>query len=257
MRTLLSVAAKDFEWQILSFALMPNHIHILLKIHEANLSEGIKNMCETYARRFNKKYERKGPVFSRPYRAALCLDDSYLMSICTYIHLNPLRAGLCKDLNDYPWSSFHAYAKTDKTDFINSTFVLNIIDTDSDVAREKYLALLGEAASKEFKNIIEHPSFIEHFKNSVMDILKKFNVLEKEDALQKLINKFSERTRLRRKEEIQTRKYLIEQLLARGFQMNEIAEKLNVTRRTIYNTINFPKQASLEMGNKAEVENVR
>ncbi|MDP2922852.1 MAG: transposase [Candidatus Omnitrophota bacterium] len=238
MFSLLEDVSKKFKWNIFSFAFMPNHLHILLKISEANLSEGIKKLCEQYAKYFNKKYERKGPVFSRPYRAALCLDDMYLLSISIYIHLNPFKAKLCERIDGYRWSSLKAYIDAKAYSFVDSLFVLRILNEKNiNMAKDTYFKLLSRATGANFKNIIEYPSFIEKFKDTVRNILKKLNISTTSDNIEDEIDKFSRTTRLRRKEEILARKYLIEQLLSRGFKVKDIAERLKVGRKTIYDTL--------------------
>ena len=73
---------------------MPNHVHFLLRQNEANLHEAMRDLFSRYARRHNKKYERKGHLFGGRYRQAVCLDESYFLAVSLYIHLNPVRAGL-------------------------------------------------------------------------------------------------------------------------------------------------------------------
>ena len=73
---LLKEASKKFCLAIYCFALMPNHVHLLLRIEDANLSSAMKNLFERYADYFNRKYERKGHVFCGRFRASVCSDDA-------------------------------------------------------------------------------------------------------------------------------------------------------------------------------------
>ncbi|MCM8786789.1 MAG: transposase [Candidatus Omnitrophica bacterium] len=235
MLSLLKEISKKFKWSIYSFAFMPNHIHILLKISEANLSSGMKNLCERYAKYFNRKYERKGPVFSRPYRAALCVDDMYLVSASIYIHLNPFKAKLCKKLKDYKWNSLDLYISDKKSSFIDSGFILKILDeTDNVKAKNSYIKLIFDAAEIEFKNIIEYPNFIDFFKDKIRNIFKKLRLIKTDDAIEEELENFLKRPQ---QQGILKRKYLIQQLLARGFKINDIAKKLKISRKTVYNTL--------------------
>lgn len=238
MLSLLKEISGEFKWRLFSFVLMPNHLHLLLRISEVNLSEGIKKLCERYAKYFNKKYERKGPVFSRPYRAALCLDDNYLLSISIYIHLNPFKVKLCKKIDDYRWSSLRLYIGEGKSSFIDQTFVLRILSSDKIAkAKQMYRELISKAVDIDIKNIIEYPSYIDKFKEIVRNILKRLNINRRTETIEDEIDNFSHKIRLRKREEMLARKYLIEQLRARGFKIKEIAEKLNVGRKTIYDTL--------------------
>lgn len=242
MLGLLKETAKKFQWNVFAFVLMTNHFHVLLKINEANLSQGMKNLCERYAMSFNTKYERKGSVFSRPYRAALCVDDAYLLAISSYIHLNPLKAKICKAIYDYRWSSLNLYRKNKKKAFVSSDFILNLLSHDRAVSIEKYEKFLQQMIEVEFKNIIEIPRFIEFFCEKTRDYLRKNDNLN--DKIEEEILKFRDKKRLREPKAIQARKYLTEQLLARGYSVLDIACKLKLTRKAVYDIINYTKQVT-------------
>jgi REP element-mobilizing transposase RayT len=93
-----------------SYCLIPNHYHLLLETPEPNLDQGMRLLNRRYAHRFNQRYERVGHVFQGPYRAELLQRDAHLLEVCRYIALNPVRAGLCEDPADWPWSSYSALA---------------------------------------------------------------------------------------------------------------------------------------------------
>lgn len=239
--SLLKEISKEFLWDVFAFVFMSNHFHILLRITDANLSNGIKKMCERYAVFFNKKYQRKGSVFSRPYRAALCMDDVYLLAISLYIHLNPVKAGLCKNITGYRWSSLNLYIKDRKKSFINPNLVLNILNANTDAAKKQYQKLLFESKGIKYKNAIEKPSYMNYFREKVRIALKNTNFVK--DELEEQIEAFKTKGvgKSKKPGSVLAKKYLIEQLLARGYKINEIAEKLNINRITIYNIRN-PKK---------------
>ncbi len=239
MLALLKKTAQKFQWDIFAFVLMKNHFHVLLRIKEANLSQGMKKLCESYAMSFNAKYERKGSVFSRPYRAALCVDDVYLLAISLYIHLNPLKARICESLDEYRWSSLDLYKRDKKKSFVNADSVLNVLSNDRTLSTKKYKNLLQQMTQLEFKNIIERPRFIEFFCEKTRGYLRKNSNLN--DRVEEELLKFKDKKRLREPKEIQARKYLIEQLLARGYSVLDIARRLNLTRKAVYDIINYTK----------------
>lgn len=100
---LLKKCAKEYKLDVFCFCCMPNHVHLLLKINETNLSKAMKSLFTAYAVRFNNKYERKGHVFCGVYRASMCLDDAHLLGASLYIHLNPIKAGLVNNAFRYRW----------------------------------------------------------------------------------------------------------------------------------------------------------
>lgn len=98
---------KDFV--LYSYCLMPNHFHLLVKTNEFPLSKIMQKLLTSYAIYFNSRYDRKGHLFQNRYKAIICDKENYLFSLIQYIHLNPLRAGLVKNINDYKWSSHQTY----------------------------------------------------------------------------------------------------------------------------------------------------
>jgi putative transposase len=107
---LLADAVDLCEWRCHAYCLMPNHYHVLLETTQERLSVGMRELNRRFALRMNKRYERTGHLFEGPYRMALVETESHLLELCRYIPLNPVRAGLCVDAADWPWSSYRATA---------------------------------------------------------------------------------------------------------------------------------------------------
>lgn len=98
---------------IISFVLMPNHFHFLLKqSEEIGVSKFLANFQNSYSRYFNTKHERIGPLFQGQFKAVRIEDDNQLLHVSRYIHLNPVTAYLIKNtslLESYLWSSYPEY----------------------------------------------------------------------------------------------------------------------------------------------------
>jgi REP element-mobilizing transposase RayT len=105
----LKEAAHLFSIKIISFALMPNHYHLLLTTPKANLSRAMRHLNGVYTQRFNRLHKKDGPLFRGRYKAILIQEDEYLTHLIRYIHLNPITAGLTQDLSKYPWTSHKDY----------------------------------------------------------------------------------------------------------------------------------------------------
>ena len=76
---------------IIAYALMPNHIHLLLKEKiEGGISRFMLKLMTAYSMYFNTKHERSGPLFTRPFRSRHVGSDEYLQWLFAYILLNPL-----------------------------------------------------------------------------------------------------------------------------------------------------------------------
>ena len=112
----LAEGCEKTDWQIHSYCLMLNHFHLVIETPSPNLVEGMKWFLGVYTGRFNRRHEQFGHLFSGRYKA-LIVDGSsngYLKSVCDYVHLNPVRAGLLtpeQPLEAYPWSSYGLYLR--------------------------------------------------------------------------------------------------------------------------------------------------
>ncbi len=81
-----------------AWALMPNHFHLLVRTGRMPLSLSMRRLLTGYVVNFNRRHRRYGHLFQNRYKSIVCEEDPYLLELTRYIHLNPLRAGLVKDL---------------------------------------------------------------------------------------------------------------------------------------------------------------
>lgn len=109
----------------LAWALIPNHFHLLLKTGHIPLSEVMRRLLTGYAGNFNRRHGRWGHLFQNRYKSILCQEETYLLELIRYIHLNPLRAGVVDSLealDHYPYTGhstlmgirYNEWQKTDK-----------------------------------------------------------------------------------------------------------------------------------------------
>jgi putative transposase len=106
----LGEMADRFDVEVFAYVLMPNHYHLLIKTHHANLSKTMQWFGVTYTNRFNTRHTRSGHLFQGRFKSILVQNDAYLVQLSYYIHRNPLRTGIIKRLADYRWSSYLPYA---------------------------------------------------------------------------------------------------------------------------------------------------
>lgn len=96
--------------EIICFCLMPNHFHMLLKqVEHHGITTFLSKLSNSYAKYFNTKFERVGPLFQGSFKAVRIEDDEQLLHISRYIHLNPLIDYLTRDIRAYPYSSYPEY----------------------------------------------------------------------------------------------------------------------------------------------------
>ena len=95
-----------------AYCLMPNHVHLLVREASDNLADVVKRIGGSYAQYFNKKYQHFGHLFQDRFKSEPVNDNAYFFTLLRYIHQNPIAAGICRDLGNYPWSSWGEYERT-------------------------------------------------------------------------------------------------------------------------------------------------
>jgi REP element-mobilizing transposase RayT len=94
----LSRLLTESSTPCLAWALMGNHVHMLLRTGRVPISTLMRRLLTGYAQQFNRRHRRQGVLFQNRYKSILCEEDAYLRELVRYIHLNPLRAGTVQDI---------------------------------------------------------------------------------------------------------------------------------------------------------------
>ena len=98
------------RWRCYAYCLMSNHYHLLIETPEGNLVQGMRRLNGTYSQAFNRRYGRVGHVFQGRYTSIIVDRETYMLPLCRYIVLNPVRAHLVEAIHLWPWSSYAATA---------------------------------------------------------------------------------------------------------------------------------------------------
>jgi REP element-mobilizing transposase RayT len=125
-----------------AWALIPNHAHLLLRTGSAPLSHVMRRLLTGYAVRFNHRHRRHGKLFQNRYKSILCQEDPYLLELVRYIHLNPIRAGLVKDLDQlgrYRFSGHSVILGKRHNDWQDVDYVLKCFAPRRRAGRKRYL----------------------------------------------------------------------------------------------------------------------
>ena len=146
------------SFSLLSYALMPNHYHFLIKqLAQVPISKLISKVCTSYSKYFNKKYDRVGHVFQDKFKAVLVTNDSQLMWLSAYIHNNPKTAGLVEDLQGYQWSSYLDYMGLRQGTLCDKHFILKMFQGNI------------EAYQKFVENSLEKTKELKDLENLLLD----------------------------------------------------------------------------------------
>lgn len=133
---------KEQKIKIIGYCIMNNHAHMLIETEEIEeLSKYMQRLNTKYGKYYNKKYNRVGYVFRDRYRAEGIYTEEYLYNCLKYIYNNPVKAGICKKAEDYPYSN---YKRIDKELNENYTFI-DVDDNDEDIGEEIIKKFLKES----------------------------------------------------------------------------------------------------------------
>jgi len=103
---LLRSAEETYGWKVHIYCLLTTHFHLLIETTEANLSAGMHWLNHVYAKTFNRRHDRRDHVFGKRFWDKLITTDEQLVGTTRYIALNPVKAGLCKRPEAWPWSNY-------------------------------------------------------------------------------------------------------------------------------------------------------
>ncbi|HMA68512.1 MAG TPA: transposase [Candidatus Mcinerneyibacterium sp.] len=121
----LKETKTKYNLEIFSYCLMDNHFHLLIRTPLGNLSKAMHYLNTSYTNWFKAKHDIVGPIFQGRYKSILVEDESYLLTLSSYIHLNPLRAEIVEYLEDYKYNSFNDYINKNETKLVDKNFLLS------------------------------------------------------------------------------------------------------------------------------------
>lgn len=137
----LGQTVERFAWGCLSYCLMDNHYHLLIRTPQPTLSRGVRDLNGIYAQWFNRRHGRDGHLFQGRFRAILVETDEHLLAAVAYIVRNPLRAGLRTSPRDWRWSSHLAAVGEQPPWFLAVDELVSYFGSDKASARKQYCEL--------------------------------------------------------------------------------------------------------------------
>jgi putative transposase len=153
---LLREAAQAWNVRVAAFCLMTNHYHLLMQTPEANLSRCMRHVDGVYTQRYNRAHRCDGSLFRGRYRAILVEADLYLLPVLKYIHRNPLRAGVVKNLEAYEWSSHRGYlSRGRRWNWLSKEFILGMFQKERGSGLEAYRRFIGEEDGADILRVFE------------------------------------------------------------------------------------------------------
>jgi putative transposase len=138
------------ETECLAWSFMTNHVHMLLRPSQCKLGQFMRRLLTGYAVTFNLRHHRSGHLFQNRYKSIICEEDPYLLELVRYIHLNPLRVGIVKDileLNEFAWSGHGVLMGRREMPGQIVEEVLSYFGKRKKAAREKYQTFMTDGIS--------------------------------------------------------------------------------------------------------------
>jgi REP element-mobilizing transposase RayT len=142
------------KFNIYSYCLMNNHVHILINTYDLHICNFIARIHGIYARYFNNKYKYIGHLFQDRYYAELIEDDGQMLSTSRYIHLNPVRARMVETPEDYEWSSYSMIIGLKEEKLVKSECILAYFKNKN--CRELYKQFVENSLIMKIKEVEEN-----------------------------------------------------------------------------------------------------
>ena len=146
----LKEAAQWHACAIHAYVLMPNHVHLLVTpSHQESVPKTFQSLGRRYVQYFNATYDRTGTLWEGRYRATLIESETYFLTCCRYIELNPVRAEMVRHPRDYRWSSYHHHTEGKSDSFLTRHTLYTRLGTSSVARQQAYRALFRQHLSRE------------------------------------------------------------------------------------------------------------
>jgi putative transposase len=100
----LEYAVDRYDWTCFALCVMSTHYHLVVESRRVDLSAGLQWLNGVYAMNFNRRHARFGHVFAERFSARVIESEEHLLESCAYVLMNPVKAGLCHRVEDWPWS---------------------------------------------------------------------------------------------------------------------------------------------------------
>ena len=199
-----------------NYCLMTNHYHLLIEITGENLSKFMRQLGMNYAIYFNKRYKRTGHLWQGRFQSWYVTDEAYLYTLMCYIEQNPLKAGMVKNLEAYPYSSYHYFLKSEIPACLSHAWIVQHYQEDKEAIRALLNSKVDTTQLQELKTasaLVEAPN------------------IDKKPDMHKLETLFDN------SDDIKTRNTNILKAYRQGYSQHMIAKVLGISQPAVHGVI--------------------
>jgi REP element-mobilizing transposase RayT len=161
------------DYDLYSYCLMSNHIHLLIKENEVELGEIFKRFGAKFVYWYNYKYSRTGHLFQGRFKSEVVETDSYLLTVLRYIHQNPRKANLVKSISNYPWSSYNEYIGN--KNICDTQFILDIFSKNKSEALSEFVKFNNQTNNDLCLDLRENNRVNDSEAEEIIKKISKFN----------------------------------------------------------------------------------
>lgn len=237
-----SGVVERFNWLCHAFCLMDNHYHLLIETPDGNLSKGMRQLNGIYTQKYNWLHQKTGHVFQGRYKAILVEKDSYLLELCRYVVLNPVRAGMAEKPEQWRWSSYHFTAGTkNPPDYLTTDWILGLFNQKKTEAQKLYrrfirsgIGLKSPWEELQGQILLGEETFIDSHKNLFQgkQPIKEISRAQRYLNRPKLPNLFS-----KGKDKVERNKQIHLAHIRHGYTLKMIADHLGIHYTTVSKVI--------------------
>ena len=147
---IMGLVCQRFNWRCHAWCLMDNHYHLVIETIEGNLARGMRQLNGVYTQKSNRRHHLSGHLFQGRYKAILIDRDSYLLEVCRYVVLNPVRALMVQRAEDWQWSSYRAMiGKAPVPNWLDVDWLLGTFGDRRSTARRRYVEFVASGVGRQ------------------------------------------------------------------------------------------------------------
>jgi len=236
----LCYVVKRYHFILHTFCLMNNHYHLLIETPYGNLSRGMRQLNGLHTQRFNQRHKRVGHLLQGRYKAILVDKDNYLLELCRYVVLNPVRAKIVKDPKDWEWSAYQATTGHKGIPCLTTDWILAQFGKEQKAASRGYQAfvLSGIKAESPLK-AIKGQLFLgqENFIDEIKHLIRGKENLKEIPRKQRYVTRPPLNEIIKYKDKKSKDQAMYKAHLQYGYTLKDIAEYIGVHYTTVSRVI--------------------
>jgi REP element-mobilizing transposase RayT len=242
---IFAAVVEHFHWLCHAYCLMGNHYHLMIETPEANLSKGMRELNGRYTQAFNRRHRRIGHLLQGRFKAILVEREGYLLELCRYVVLNPVRAHMVRSPAHYKWSSYRATAGQGNVPaFLTTDWILAQFAARRAEAIRRYQAFVRQGVGepspwRELKGQVVLGS--ETFVHRIAHHLRGTQTIKEIPRRQRLVDRPSLTVLLKRagvKDRARRNRSICKAHLDYGYTLTEIGQHLGLHYSTISKVVN-------------------